>query len=66
MHVRELVERADREVEHLIARFPPAPRQGLEPAQLIQILLQLVSECRQWIAIEQRSEGACALFDFPA
>ena len=117
LHVRELVERADREVEHLIARFHPilwpyatacclarrrsrrlkladpalharpdrgeavvpdgvdrpdyflqaspaskssdhvcrgvgqAPRQGLEPAQLIQILLQLVSECRQWIAI---------------
>ena len=57
---------ASKSSDHVCRGGGQAPRQGLEPAQLIQILLQLVSECRQWIAIEQRSEGACALFDFPA
>ena len=57
---------ASKSSDHVCRGVGQAPRQGLEPAQFIQILLQLVSECRQWIAIEQRSEGACALFDFPA
>ena len=56
---------APKRSDHLRRGVGQTPRQGLEPAQLTQLLLQLVPERRQWILIEQRSEGVCALFDFP-